>query len=142
MDTTIVDETESASIEYRNGASWVKLSIRLAEDFTGGTVVRLAPGARVALEAGDDLSSTYTTRNWFSGIASGAFYAYRTLKVPRRVVLVTNLAGRLGSGDIQVLAHATARMVADILHGALPRQELAGWQVLNAEVSKNGVKSA
>ncbi|MSU77296.1 MAG: hypothetical protein EXS16_04275 [Gemmataceae bacterium] len=124
---------DNATIELRNGASWVRLSIRLAEDFTGGSVVRLGEATAAALEAGDAISSSYTKKNWLSGIASGAFYAFRTLKIQRRVVVATELTGRLSSPDIQVLAYATARLIAEISHRELPLEELDGWKMPASE---------
>jgi hypothetical protein len=129
MDNAVMEKNADASIELCNGASWVRLSICLAEDYTGGSVARLAPEARTSLEPGDETSSSYTNRNWLSGVASGAFYAYRTLKVQRRVVVVTELTGRLCAPDIQVLAFAAARMIADHLQRELALEELAGWHV-------------
>ncbi len=133
MNTSAIEKNGSASIELRNGESWVRLSIRLAEDFSGGSVVRIAEEARIALEAGDVAASTYSNKNWLSGVASGAFYAYRTLKIQRRVVVVSELSGRLGASDIQVLANATARLIAEISHRELILEKLDGWKVYACE---------
>lgn len=133
MDTSVTEKSDNASIELRNGESWVKLSIRLAEDFTGGSVVRLAEETRIMLDAGDEAAASYTYKNWLSGVASGAFYAYRTLKKKRRMVVVTELRGRLGASDIQVLAFAAARLIAELLHQELQLEELGGWKLQAGE---------
>ncbi len=138
MDNALIEKNADATIEMRNGAFWVRLSIRFAEDYTGGSVARLALGVRTALEAGDEASSSYTNKNWLSGVASGAFYAYRTLKVQRRVVVVTELTGRLCAPDIQVLAFAAARMIAAHLQRELALEELPGWDVTPPDALANG----
>jgi len=141
MTTTIAEKPRNASIELRHGASWVRLAICLAEPFVGGSITRLAQDARVELEGDDELSSCYANANWLSGVASGAFYAYRALNAPRRVVLVTDLAGRLGASDIQVLAYAAARMIAGLLNRELNLADVDGWQVAANAISNNGLKS-
>ena len=94
------------------------------------------------MAGGDEISSSYTSANWLSGVASGAFYAFRTLKAQRRVVLVTHLIGRLGAGDIQVIAYATAQLIAKLLEQDLPLAECNGWQISEAAASMNGAKLA
>jgi hypothetical protein len=138
MKVLTIELSENATAEVRRGDSWVTLSIGLADEFTGGHVAQLAPGVRVAIEPADELASTCTPTNWLSGIASGAFYAYRTLKVQRRVLLITNLTGRLRGSEISALALASARAVAVCLHRGLTMTDLEGWQETFPEPSRNG----
>lgn len=144
MDTLADFETQITRVDMRKDDRWLSLSVKLVEEFTGGNVVRLAPRTSVQIEPADELAATCTERNWFSGIASGAFYAYRTLKVQRRVVLITNLTGRLAAPDMSALACASARAIAVLLQRelSLADDDLDGWEEVCSDPSANGVKPA
>jgi hypothetical protein len=136
---SIVKGSENLRIELRKGDARVCLAGHLGEEFTGGSVVRLVPGEPYGVEGMDELSSSYEKKNWLSGVASGAFYAYRALGETRRVLYLTEFTGRLHSADMSAVADAAARLVADCLHRKMPAYDSEGWQLETPEPAKNGV---
>jgi hypothetical protein len=137
MSVMVAKTTESFHVEARNGESWIRLSIQLGEAFKGGEVIHLTPDATFAIEGRDELSASYGEKNWLSGAASGAFYAYRHLRATRRIVHVTEFSGRLRSAEMEAVAAAVAWAVAGCLHAVMP-WDLEGWQVQTPEPSENG----
>lgn len=140
MDTPGTEQSGSATVELRKDDCRISLSIQLAEDYTGGPVVRLGPGVRALAIESVDASAPQS--HWLSGIASGAFYAYRTLKEQRRVLLISNLQARLHLADTSALAYAAARAVAVCLHRDLVLADSEGWKEVAGEGFRNGVQSA
>jgi hypothetical protein len=129
MDAT-VQKSGINQIELRRGDLWLRLSLRLGDDFLAGDLVRLAPDAMFSVEGADDLSASYGKVNWFSGVASGALFAFRTLKAARRVVHVEELTGRLGSADMPVVADAAAQAIAGCLNSQNLPLDSEGWEIV------------
>jgi hypothetical protein len=137
---TSVATSGSCRVELRNGESWINLFLDLGAEFTGGQVVRPTADAKFDVAGADELSASYGQATWLSGLASGAFYAYRTLKMTRRVVNLGELTGKLRSGDMDALAAAAACAVARCLGRELPL-DLQGWEIEFVEPSENHSKS-
>src|ERR1700694_2834096 len=138
MSASVIEKPESFHVELGKDDSWIRLSIHLGEEFTGGHVIRLTSDAKFGIDGTDELASSYGETNWLSGVASGVFYAYRTLQTTRRVVYLTEFTGRLGSADMPAVAAAAAIAVAVCLgHDGLPL-DLEGWQVKAPRSSENG----
>jgi hypothetical protein len=129
MNRQLISPEKVAVVSLTAGTYQVRLALRLTDEFTGGNLVRLAPGATVSVEGADDLSSSYTRANWVSGIASGALYAFRTLRVPRQCVVVTEFTGRLRSCDMDTVANASAIAVARLVDRELSGVSAEGWDV-------------
>jgi hypothetical protein len=136
-----VPKSETKQIELCRGDLRLRLSVRLGDAFVAGELVRLAPEATFSIEGADDLSATYGKVNWFSGVASGALFAFRTLQETRRVVYVEELTGRLGSADMPVVADAAARAVAGCLHADKLPLDSDGWDVIEP-VHADGAKAS
>ena len=122
-----------ALVDLSAGEYRVRLALRLVGEFTGGDLVRFSPGGASSVEGADESSSSYGRANWASGIASGALYAFRALRVPRQCVVVTELTGRLRSGDMDAVANGAAIAVAKLVGKDLPAVPTEGWAV-QAEV--------
>ncbi|HJT35802.1 MAG TPA: hypothetical protein VJ783_27485 [Pirellulales bacterium] len=116
----LIASNRVAAVELANGAHRIRLALWLANEFDGGDLVRFADDAAVSVEGIDKPCSNYTSANWLSGVASGTLYAFRTLRIPRQRVVVTELTGRLRSSDMDALASAAAMAVS-----ALANQELS-----------------
>jgi hypothetical protein len=135
-----MNPSDSFRVELANGDSWITLSIWLGEEFTGGQVIRLLPAAKFAVEGADELSATYGQANWSSGLASGAFYAYRTLGATRRIVWLSEFTGRLRSADMDAVGAAAAYAVARCLHHEAISLDLDGWQAKVSDVAGTETK--
>lgn len=77
----------------------------------------------------DSISSQYRLTNWLAGMSSGAFYAYRSLELPRRRVWISDLDGRLSADGMQALASGTALGIARILDREPPPLDFSGWEI-------------
>jgi hypothetical protein len=97
----IISPTKFSIIRLNSGDRWIRLVLWLTDEFTGGELIRFAQDAQVSIEGTDDLSSSYVRSNWVSGVASGAFYAFRTLRIPRQHVELAELTGRLRASDME-----------------------------------------
>ena len=136
MNASDTKNLEATTVRLRKDDCWFTLTFSLAEDYTGDYVVRLAPGVRIALESADELASTCKPSHWLSGIASGAFYAYRTLKTQRRVLVISELTGRLQASGNSGLAYAAARGVALCLHRDPLLNDSEGWEDIDHPPAK------
>src|SRR5947209_5232019 len=110
----LISSEKVSSVRLTAGEYWVRLGLRLADEWTGGVLVRYAPEATISIEGADELSSSYTRANWESGISSGAFYAFRTFGIPRQRLVVTEMTGRLRACDMEALAYGSATAVAKL----------------------------
>src|SRR4051794_33811749 len=110
------DQTRSYSVHLANGDRWVRVSLSLAGPFHGGNLVAPSADFRSAVEGADDLATNYQLSNWLSGVTSGALYAFRSLKVERRCVYLSELQAKLGSADMGAVANAAA-MAVPLLSG-------------------------
>lgn len=123
----LVGSEMACNVELRAGQHWVRLSLWLATEFRGGELVRIDDEAAVSIEGTDELAATYTPTNWLSGVCSGALFAFRTLQLPRQKVSLTELSGRLGSHDMEMVANASALAVAKLAARDLPGLNADGW---------------
>jgi hypothetical protein len=129
MSATLANNSPAGSVEVRNGDLFVALTLTLGEKFTGGEIARVTANAPARLEGADELGRSYQLANWLSGIASGALYAFRALKVPRQVVHIEKLVGRLRASDMSILASASTQAIATLLQRQPPVLDWGGWQV-------------
>jgi len=104
-----------------------RMAIALDGVFERGSIVEPTEVFSSELDGRDELASQYTLSNWLAGISSGAFYAFRALKVPRRRVLLSHLSGSLQSSSMTALANATALGIAKLTDKVLPALDLEGW---------------
>lgn len=125
----LISPNKFAYVNLTSGEYGVKLELRLADEFTGGELVGFAPGANVSLEGADPLSSSYTRKNWVSGITSGSLYAFRALRIPRQHLIVSELHGRLRARDMDAVANAAAIAIANLVSKELPVLSTEGWSV-------------
>jgi uncharacterized membrane protein YebE (DUF533 family) len=107
----------------------VRLAISLSREFTGGDLVRFTDDATIAVEGADELSSSYQQSNWLSGVASGALYAFRTLRIPRQCLVLTEFSGRLRASDMDVIANGSAIAIAALADQVLPDVPTDGWTI-------------
>jgi hypothetical protein len=103
------------------------LSLRIDSENSSADLVRLGNDAVISIESADELSSNYRAENWMSGVISGALYAFRALRVPRRRLSLEALSGRLRSIDMDALAHCSAAVTASLLEKDLPEIHWENW---------------
>ncbi len=125
------------SVILSQGEYLAHLTIRLGEDFVGKDVIRFLPDAIVELEGADESSATYTRSTWTSGLASGAFYAFRSLQVPRRYVDVLELILYLRSSDMEAVANCATIAVASLVGKELPPLSTEGWTIHQTELDES-----
>jgi len=125
----VADTAQIASAHMRLGDYWIHLSLRILGEYSNGELVRFADDAVISIEAADELSSTYRTENWMSGVISGVLYAFRTLHIPRKRVSLEALSGRLRSIDMDALANCSATAIASLVEEKLPELNLENWTV-------------
>jgi hypothetical protein len=126
----LVSPDKAVAVRLSAGEYWVSLALRLTHEFTGGELVRFSPGATVSVEGADEWSSPYTRANWVSGIASGALYAFRALRIPRQHLFVTDFTGRLRACDMDAVANGAALAIAKLAEKELPGLTTEGWAIL------------
>jgi hypothetical protein len=137
----LIDPGKLAIVQLRTGEFWVRLALALTRDFTGGDLVQFAEDATVSVEGADKLSSAYKHANWVTGIASGALYAFRALRIPRQHVVLTELCGRLRASDMEAVAIGSAIAIANLAGQELPPVRAEGWTI-HAEVSNRSLRSS
>jgi hypothetical protein len=125
----LIESDRCCLAQLTKGEHWVRLKMALTEEFTGGELVRFAEHAQYSVEGADDLSATYNRVNWTSGVASGVLYAFRTLKIPRRHILLREFAGRLRASDMEAVVRCAAIGVAKLANRDLPLPGADGWEV-------------
>jgi hypothetical protein len=136
MESQLLIRPDKISIvQLSAGEYWVRLALWLTHEFTGRDLVRFAQEATVAVEGTDPLSSSYNRANWVSGVTSGALYAFRTLRIPRQCVVLTELSGRLRASDMDAVANGSAIAIARLADKELPRLPTEGWTI-QAQVSE------
>lgn len=113
----------------RRGEEWVCASVALGRPYNGGKLVETTLDFESELTGADDDSFRYPLSNWLSGLTSGALYAFRTLQVPRRHLLISRMAGSLGADGVQALAEGAASAVARLLDRELPATDADGWRI-------------
>src|SRR5260370_248262 len=69
MSASAMEKSESFHVQLRNGDSWISLSIHLGEEFTGGAAIRPTSAAKFVIYGGAELSSSYATPSWPSGVS-------------------------------------------------------------------------
>lgn len=109
---------------------WVRLTLALRDKSDGLGVRAHAANFLGAVEPLDELAEEYALENWESGLLSGAIFAGRKGGVLPPYLLLSELVGRLGSDDMEGVAHATAVGVARLLGVDPARIPTPGWQVL------------
>jgi hypothetical protein len=111
---------------------WVRVTLALRDPADGLGVLSHSANFLGAIEPLDALSETYALENWESGFLSGAFFAGRKGRVLPPYLVLSELVGRLASGDMEGIAHAAAVGVGRLLGvdpALIPTPE---WQVLVA----------
>ena len=131
----LVSPDKLSTVQLTTGEYWVRLALGLTHEFTGGDLVQFAHEATVSVVGTDKLSSSYNRANWVSGVTSGALYAFRTLRIPRQRLVVTELSGRLRASDMDAVANGSAIAIAKLADKELPRLTMEGWSI-QAQVSE------
>jgi hypothetical protein len=111
-----------------NQDRWAEIAFSLGDRFEGGSLLLYPEHFSCRIQGADDLAATYGLKNWESGVLSGAFYAFRSLKQPRMRLLVSALEGYLRSEDMPALALAATIGVTELLDGDRSLLTLPGWQ--------------
>jgi hypothetical protein len=101
----------------------------LANEFTGGDLVGFAEEATCSVEGTDQSSSSYGRGNWLAGLTSGALYAFRSLRIPRQRVVVSELSGRLGASDMVAVANCSAIAISHLAERELPGVFTEDWHI-------------
>lgn len=134
METTqTINAQRTVAVHVKSGEFWLRLSLRIANEHSSGDLVYLADDAVLSIEPADELSSSYGAENWMSGVISGALYAFRTLRVPRKRLALESLSGRLRSIDMDALANCSAVAIARLVEMELPGLDMENW-VVDAQV--------
>ena len=126
---SLVEPGKFCVIEGVNGAVQFQITLSLGDEYLGGDMVRIVDRERFSVAGADQLSSTYVPMNWISGVASGGFYAFRTLKIPRQQIVIREFTGRLRSRDMDAVANGAALAVAKLAGQELPPLETDGWTI-------------
>ncbi len=140
-DQLMISSDRRCTAHLTHGDRWIRIVLSLSDEFGGGELIRVAEGAHFAIEGMDELSSTYTRRNWLSGLTSGALYAFRSLKIPRRHARIDDLNGRLCASDMETVARCSALAVAALANRELLPFDPEGWEIrleLSDRVETNG----
>jgi hypothetical protein len=122
-------QEKTCSIELVRADRRVRLMAAFGEPFVGGSLLVVLPDGLVAVEAADNAAKNYTFSTWLSGLTSGALYAFRALKVPRRRIWLSQLEGRLGSGDMGAVAMLASLVVAKLAGQEPPALDLGDWVI-------------
>lgn len=129
---TLVSPDRSCSIHAVklpiDSACSVQLVLRLGDEFRGGDLVFFSN----QVKGGDE---------WRCGIASGALYAFRTLKIPRQHLLVEEIQCKLPSSEMEVLANCSALAIAKLAGKELPPFPDKDWMYAS-EIVKRIFESA
>src|SRR5258707_1127605 len=125
----LISPDKLSIVQLNTGEYWVRFALWLTHEFTGGDLVRFAHDATVSVEGMDKLSSSYNRTNWVSGVTGGALYAFRTLRIPRRCMVLTELSGRLRASDMDAVANGAAIAIAKLADKELPQLPTEGWAI-------------
>ena len=123
----LIRPDQCSIVEVRKGDSWVRFALWLAEEFTGGELIRFVEEARFSVEGADELSASYSRTNWTSGVASGALYAFRALQIPRQRVILGEFAGRLRASEMEAVADGAVIAIAKLAQREIPPLQAIGW---------------
>jgi hypothetical protein len=122
-------ETASVTrVRAENQERWAQLALSLVDPFNGGKLLLYPEDFSCRIRGADDLSAGYGLRNWESGVMSGALYAFRFLKQPRRRILVSEMEGYLRGEDMPALAMASTVAVIELMNGDHSALQIPGWQ--------------
>ncbi len=125
----LINSDKFCLVQLTKGAYSVRLALWLADEFTGGDLVRFDSNATVSLEGTDSLSSSYSRANWLSGVTSGALYAFRTLRIPRQRVMLTDFSVRLSASEMDAVANGAAIAISNLADKELSTLEIEGWTI-------------
>lgn len=125
----LIEAEKGCVIQGVNGTARYQIVLSLGFEYLGGNVVRIADREKYCVTGADELSATYTSTNWNSGIASGAFYAFRTLKIVRQEIIIREFAGRLPSSDMEAIANGVALAIAKLADREPLAIESEGWTI-------------
>jgi hypothetical protein len=137
--TDLVCPSKVSNAELKSGDAWLRLSLSLESEYLGGDLVRFRPSGD-SIEGMDELSKSYRETNWLGGVASGAFYAFRTLRIPRQHLNVSVLQGSLRAKDMEIVATATAIAIGKLCERELPEVPLNGWTSEFRVTDRNSTK--
>ena len=105
----------------------VTLILGLVGPHRSGRLVVYPKSFRCDIDPANELASSYSRKNWESGILDGLFAAFRQLAVPHQQIIVERMGGRLGSEDMTALTVASAIGVTNLLGGDTAKHELDEW---------------
>jgi len=134
---TASDWERSSQIHLAHGDEMADFVIALDGKFSGGDLIHFTADFTGGIEGKGDIASKYELSNWLSGMTSGAFYAFRVLKAPKRRVLLSRLCGFLQASSMTALANATTTGVIKLMSGEVPKLELDGWRIDCEVVSRH-----
>ena len=127
-DSRTLDFTR-CKIHISRDDDWAIAVVSLDGAFTGGALVEPVPSFLGGIEGKDEVASSYKVANWLGGLTSGALYAFRALKLPRRRLLLSELAGSLRGSGMQALANGACVGVATLCERDSPIVDADGWQI-------------
>jgi hypothetical protein len=127
-------------IHLARGDESARLAMALDGMFERGSIVEPTADFSGEIVGQGEIASQYTLSNWLAGISSGALYAFRALKVPRRRLLLSYLSGSLQASSMTALATATAIGIAKLAEKELPALDLEDW-VIDCEVDAENKSS-
>jgi hypothetical protein len=96
-------------------ARWARLTLGLRDTAPGSPFIEYVPGFQLRITPADPKAQSHADANWKSGILSGLGYAWRRWSDPSRGILVMELAGHLGHGDMEGIATAASIAVRELL---------------------------
>jgi len=116
-------------VHLSHNDGWARVVLSLDGVYTGGKLVQPVLSFLAGIEGRDEITREYRLSNWVAGLTSGALYAFRSLKLPRRKVQLHRLDGELPSSGVQALANGAAVGVAKLCDRPPPNLERAGWRI-------------
>jgi hypothetical protein len=114
-------------VQHEGGDRWVVLAVALQTDADEGRFIDYSAHFVCQIDGLDEPASTYTLKNWESGILSGAYLAFRKQRKAPIRFLVSELRGRLRAEEMEVLALASTMAVSQLLGSEKSDCPIAGW---------------
>lgn len=133
--STLTRTVDTCTVRLSHDHEWAELTLSIGEHYAGGKLIETGVDFSGGIGGRDELTAAYTLSNWLAAITSGALYAFRTLKEPRRRVYLVALSGSLRSTGMQPLANATAFAVSNLLKREATILQIDDWNIERTDYS-------
>jgi len=108
---------------------WVGLSLSLGDDLPDRHCSNIQNDFHCNIRGLSQAAAEYGSTQWGIGILSGARYAFGTLGIPHKSLVVHRLEGCLDEEDIVGISYASALCLFYILGSDSYQLKLNGWEI-------------